>query len=299
MDHVVYSLDPKGARSFSPKSVPGLYDVAFQSYFAGDSSVVFLVRATKDDKQSEKAENPLPGIPAQPVRRYIGKHQDYVVTFDRDGNYKSTAELSSQYDFWRIGVLPDGNLLALAFVRGNSVARLMLLDSGGRVLRTLQIPSKMEDSPDLRQGESGPDINQSKAESSLSWWLFSSSRNRILLYQAHTSHPVLEVGAGGAAREVQLEVPKGYAVDGFVPANDRWIVRYARDSAFAGRAADASTESKNLVLYEVDPADGSLRRRIDPGAGSFFDIACEQDAVFTAFSMKEDKVVRRTAEAPR
>jgi hypothetical protein len=154
-------------------------------------------------------------------------------------------------------------------------------------------------SPDIKQGESGPEVNRSRAESSLSWWLFAPSRNRILLYQAHTDHPVLEVGAVGAVREVQLEIPKGYAMDGFVPASDRWIVRYRLKSAPAGGAIDARSESRNYVLYEVDPADGSLRRRIDPGAGSLFNIACEQDGVFTAFSMEDDRVIRRTADAPR
>lgn len=299
MEHVIYSLDPKGAHSFSPKSAPGLYDVQFQSFYAGDSSVVFLVSATKDDKQSLTAESPLPGIPAPPVKKYIGEHHDYLVTFDRNGSYKSTAELPSRYHFWRIGLLPDGNLLALGFAPANSEARLLVLDSTGGILRTLQIPSKMAESPDLTQGESGPEVNRARAESSLSWWLFVPSRNRILLYQAHTNHPILEVGAGGAVREVPLEIPKGYALDGFVPANDRWIVRYRLKSALGAGASDASSESRNYVLYEADPSDGSLRRRIAPGAGSLFNLACEQDGVFAAFSMQDDKVIRRTADLPR
>ena len=192
-------------------------------------------------------------------------------------------------------LLSDGNLLALGFAPANSPARLFLLDSDGRILRTLEIPSKMEDSPDLRQGESGPEVNRARAESSLSWWLFAPSRNRILLYQAHTAHPVLEVRAGGAVREVHLQVPKGYAVDMFVPGNDRWIVRYGRKGAAVGSAMDASSGSRNYLLYEVDPADGSLRG----GGLSLFNIACEQDGLFTAFSMEDDKVIRRTADMPR
>jgi hypothetical protein len=299
MEQIVYSLDPKGARAFSSKSVPDLYDVHFQSFFVGDSVVGLLVRATKDEKHSTTTYNPLPGFSAKPVPYYPGEHHDYLVEFDRDGNYKSTVELPTAYHFWRIGALSDGSLLALGYDRANSVARLLLLDSGGQIVRPIEAPSLTQDSPELRQGESGPEINRARAESSLSWWLFVPSRNRILLYQAHSATPLLEVGAGGALREVPLEAPKGYVLDGVVPANDRWIVRYRRQSLSNNGEIDARPETKNYLLYEVDPANGSLKRQIDPGTGPLFNIACEQDGVMTAFSMDNDKVMRAIAEIPR
>jgi hypothetical protein len=296
----VYSLDPKGARAFSAKSVTGLYDIRFQSFFAADSIVGILVNATKDDKHSESTYYPMPGISKQAVPYYTGEHHDYVVEYDRDGNYKSTVDLPTAYHFWRVAALSDGSLLALAYDRANSAPRLLLLDSGGQIVRTLLIPSKMLDSPDLRQGESRGALNLALGESSLSWWLFAPSRNQILLYQAHARAPVLEVGAGGAVREVPLEAPKGYVLDSIVPANDRWIVRYSRKGASNGPGAvDARPESGNYALYVVNSSDGSLETRIDPGTGPLFNIACEQDGVFTAFSMDSDRVIRETADIPR
>jgi hypothetical protein len=296
----IYSLDPKGAHAFSAKPVTGLYDIRFQSFFAADSIVGILVNATKDDKHSASTYYPMPGISKKAVPYYTGEHHDYVVEYDRDGNYKSTVDLPSAYHFWRVAALPDGALLALAYDRANSVPRLLLLDSGGQVVRTLQIPSEMADSPDLRQGESGGALDLARAESSLSWWLFAPSRNRILLYQAHANAPVLEVGAGGAVREVPLGAPKGYALDGIVPANDRWIMRYRRKGTpdLPGEV-DARPESGNYLLYVVNSSDGSLDSRIDPGTGPLFNIACEQDGVFTAFSIDNDKVIPETADIPR
>jgi hypothetical protein len=297
--HTIYELDPKGARSFSPDSAPGLYDVVYLNFFVGESVVVFLVDATKDAAQSADAYNPLPGTNAKPVKRYIGEHHGYLVKFGRDGSYQSTVELPDTFEFRRVGVLADGSFLALGFRRANSEARLLVLDSGGQIVRALQLPSKMLDSPDLTQGQTGSDVSSALAATSLSSWLFAPSRSRILLYQAHSGSPILEVGAGGATREVPLQAPRGYELDGIVPANDRWVVRYRRKSGSSSGRMQAQLGSGDYALYEVLPGDGSLRARIDPGDGPIHNISCEQDGVFTAFSMDKDKVVRTTAELGR
>ena len=181
--------------------------------------VGLLVHATTDDKKSPNQVSYGPGF--APVDVYPGVHHDYLVEFDRDGNYKKTVELPAEYRFWRIGALVDDSLLALAYDRTNSVARFLLLDSGGKIIRPLELPSQMRDNPELTQGESGEVLNQARAESSLSWWLFAPARHRLLLYQAHSKAPLLEVGAGGVVREVPLEAPKGYVLNAVIPSNDR------------------------------------------------------------------------------
>lgn len=297
-ERTIYSLDPKGGHAFSLQSIPGLYDVQLQSYFVGDSIVGLHVRATKDDKKSNPTYAPIAGVTPKPF--YSGKHYDYIVEFDRDGNYKKTVELPEEYHFLRVAILADDSVLALGYDRMDSIARLLLLDSGGKILRELQIPQKMEDSPDLVQGQSGGFVQQVQAETSLSWWLFAPVRQRILLYQAHSNAPLLEVGSGGAVREVPLESPKGYNIDGIVASNDRWIIRFRKESLSANSGAiDARTESKNFVLYEVNPSDGSLRRQIEIGTGQMYSTTCEQDGVLSAFSMDGDKITRATADLQR
>jgi hypothetical protein len=114
-------------------------------------------------------------------------------------------------------------------------------------------------------GQSGDLGKQINAAGSLSWWIFAPARNRVLLYQAHAQSPILEVGAGGAVREVPVQAPKGYVLDGVLSANDRWIMRFRRESLSGSGEIDARPEASNYVLYEVDSSDGSLRRRIDVG----------------------------------
>jgi hypothetical protein len=294
----VYSLDPKGGHAFSVKSVPGLYDInSIQGYFASESTVGILVNATRDDKKASNTISMGPGLPPRAV--YTGEHFDYLVEFDSVGNHKATLELPQAYKFRRLAIFSDDTLLALAYDRANTVPRLFRLDSGGRITGSLEIPAKMGSSPAVVAGQSGDILNQVNAESSLSWWIFAPARQRVLLYQAHTTSPLLEVGAGGAVREVPLQAPKGYVLDDVISANDRWIMRFRKESLSDSAPIDARPEAKNYVLYELDPSDGSLRRQIELETGPFYSIACEQDGVFTAFSIDGEKVNLQTADLPR
>ena len=296
MRHVIYSLDPKGGHGFSPKAIPGLYDVQLQSYFASNSILGILIRATADDKKAQSPVPPGPGMP--PAEVYVGAHQDYLAEFDKDGNFKQTVSLPPTYHFWRMAQLSDDTLLALAYDKTNSVPRLFLLDSKGEILHTLEIPARMKDSPQLKLRVSGDESDRVAAQSSLSSWLFAPARDAILLYQAHSTSPLLEVRAGGVVREVPLETPKAYSLDGVISANDRWILRYRRESLDGSSEIDAKQGTNNYVLYEVSPSDGSLRAEIDPGSTAFFGLACEQNGVVTAFSTSGGQILPMTASLP-
>jgi hypothetical protein len=124
-------------------------------------------------------------------------------------------------------------------------------------------------------------------------------RGKILLYQAHTKLPILEVGAGGVVREVPLEIPKDFVIDTIIPSEDRWIIRVRRENLSDKTEIDARPEAKNYVLYEVDPSDGHLRRELSVSSGPLFSIACEQGGTFTAFGIDGDKVNLFTADLAR
>jgi hypothetical protein len=295
--NTVYSLDAKGGHAFAANAIPDLYDIHTQGYFVGDSMVGLLVRATRDDKKAAKKITVIPGSPPWDV--YVGAHHEFLLEFDRSGNYKKTVDLPTAYHFWRVAELADDSLLALAYDGVNSIVRLLLLDSGGQIVRPLEVPAKMADSPDLRRGESGEDIVRMQAESAMSWWLFAPARHKILLYQARSKSPVLEVGAGGVVREVPLEAPRGYTLANVISASDRWIMRYRRDGLSDFGEVDTRPESKNFVLYEVNPSDGTLKNQIDLEGTRHFDIACEQDGALIGFSMEGEKVLRLTADLPR
>lgn len=291
----VSSLDMKGGHAFSVSSIPGLYDDnGFRSFFVTDSLVGFLTRATPDSTTSGKSISMGPNLPPRKV--YPGKHYDYLVEFDRKGRFKASIQLPESSHFWRIMGLSDGTMVALGYDGLNAVAQLFILDSDGEIIRTLEAPEQMERDPVLMQGQSADPVKQVNAESSLNWWLFAPVRKGALLYKAHSKSPVLEIGPGGAYREVPIESPLGYVLDGVIPSSDTWVMRFRKEDISTSGSVDASPASKNYVLYEVDPADGHLRRQIDMASGPFYSIACERDGILTAFSITQDKINLLTAD---
>jgi hypothetical protein len=297
MDHAVYSLDPHGATAFSPKSISGLYDVRFRGYFASDSTVGLLVTATQDDKKATGTYTLLPGTPPRSI--YTGEHHEYLALFDRGGSYKEKLDLPAAYNFLRLAPLSDGKLVALATDRINSVPHLLLLEADGQVARQIEPPAAMLASPDLQSGESSFDRDRARTLTSLSWWRFVSARQRVLLYQAHSRSPVLEVGSGGAVREVTISAPTDYLLDSVISSNDRWIIRYKKEDDMGASGAGPTSQALPYTVYDVDANDGSLRSRLDVGSGQLFGIACEQDGVFTAFTLGGEKTIRQTADIPR
>jgi hypothetical protein len=283
----LYALDPKGGHAYAPRSSPGLYDIHFVSYFASDSMVAVQVSATRDSTQSTRMRR----SGGQPQTYYSGAHHEFLIEFDPNGSYKKTVDLPQQYDFRHIATLPDDTLLALSYDPANRVPLLLLLDSSGEIVRPLELPEAMVSDPAVTQGQSGNGVNVAKAASSLSWWLFGSARGRVLLYQARAHSPVLEVGAGGVTRQVQVAGLSGYTPSGVVDSNDRWIMQFRKDGLPDHTAVDTHPASGNFLYYEVDPNDGALRRRIDLPNDPFVNVACEHDGTIIGFIGERDKQV--------
>jgi hypothetical protein len=295
--HSMTSLDPKGGHTFSTQQIHDLYGIqTIAEVLVSGSMVGLLVNATKDPSNPRTVSI---GKDFPPLAIYPGKHQDFLAEFDLSGNFAKIVELPAELHIWRLAALPDDSVLALGYDRINARPHLTLLDSGGERKQNLQIPAVLDENPAFSEGTS-PDINkQMKAEDIMNLLQFAWARQKVLLFQAHSSAPILEVGAGGAVREVTIDHPKGYGIDGVLSSNDRWLIRFRKDGLSDTGAIDSDPKTKNYVLYEVDPADGSLRRRIEMADGMFYSSSCEKDGTITAFTVEQGKVNLFSADLGR
>jgi hypothetical protein len=295
----VTSLDPKGSRIVSTQQIQGLYGISsILGVFVTDSMVGLRITATKDPTKSPQTVDAGEGTPPRDV--YSGKRHFFLAKFDLSGNFTKAVELPEDLFIWRLAALPDDSLLALGYDLINARPHLVILDSGGERKRDLQIPAMMDENPVFSEASSGDWKKRNRAMGALSSWQFAWARQRVLLFQAHSSAPILEVGAGGAVREVTIEQPKGYGIDSVLPSNDRWLVSFRKDGLSNRGAIDADPKTKNFVLYEVDPADGSLRRRIEIPEEIFYtNVSCEKDGTVTAFTTDQGKVNLFSADLGR
>ncbi|WP_058186316.1 hypothetical protein [Terracidiphilus gabretensis] len=294
----VTSLDPKGGHVFSTQQIQGLYGISsILGVSVTDSMVGLRITATKDPTKSPQTIGTGQGAP--PMNGYSGKRRFFLAEFDLSGNFIKAVELPEELYIWRLAALPDDSLLALGYDLINARPHLMILDSGGERKRDLQIPAMMDENTVFSEASSGDWKKRNQALGALNSWQFAWARQKVLLFQAHSSAPILEVGAGGAVREVTIEHPKGYGIDSVLPSNDRWLIRFRKDGLSEMGAIDSDPKTKNYVLYEVDSTDGSLKRRIEMADGMFYSSSCEKDGTVTAFTIDQGKVNLFSADLGR
>jgi hypothetical protein len=299
-EQTIHALDARDPHTYTYKNVQGLYDLKFLNFFPTDEAVYVFVSATKDSKQYDYTIHSSDGQVLRRGAGYSGERHSFILKFDILGTLKSTMQLPDNLSFHRIAPLPDGTFVAIAYDSLNAAARLLLLADDGTILRYLSLPSELEQTPELQHGAIGNESDRAHAQTSLSQWLFAPVRGRILLFAAHSNAPIVEIGAAGVTREVSISAPKDYSLSTVIASNDKWLFRYARKALPKVGETENRPESRNYLLYEIDPNDGHIKSEIDPGAGPSFGIACEHDGVLTGFSLGSDsKYLLYTADTPR
>lgn len=106
----------------------------------------------------------------------------------------------------------------------------------------------------------------------------------IFVWRRGSSEPILDVGSGGAVREVPLHVPTGFVFVDMIPANDRWVAHFRRQTV-----AEHTPFSQDAYSYfELRPQDASISSRllISEEARQF--LACESDGNYMTYTMDKD-----------
>lgn len=291
----VHSVSSQGSHAFSIQSISDLDDVRFIAMDADDSKVAILVEARRKSAENIQSSSLPPGGTV--------KKKSYIALFDRNGSYTKSLDVSVAYGPSDLALLSSGEFAVYGYDSVNAAVRVSLLDSSGDLVRSIPLSDEFLDNSALKDAETGTPHERVQAltKSGIGAWRFARARGMVVLYQPGSNAPALEIGAGGARREVPIARPPGYSLDAFVPASDRWIVRYKRTGL--PELGETRYNTNDLELFEVNPSDGTLRYRIDLGKDSgvgILSIACEADGEFLSYRMDEDnKLALLNAAAPR
>jgi hypothetical protein len=190
-------------------------------------------------------------------------------------------------------LLSSGELIVFGFDQVNSVVRVSLLDSDGGYLRDIPNSEDLASDPAFQDTKSGTGYERARAlmKTGFGSWRFAHARGKVLLYEPDSKAPVLEIGPGGARREVPLSLPKGWYLESFMSSGDRWIALLGEDGPNKPARDFSGTSSNKTQLFEFNPSDGSPLYLIDLGneteVGPYI-VACEQDGTFLAFKTDKD-----------
>lgn len=250
--------------------------------FATDSGIYFLLQATKDQPQ--------PGPRSRdrsPAGIAYSSYHEFLARFDPDGTYKGAARLGIDCDLSRpsschlthLAVFPNGDLLISESDPETSILKVLYLNSSGDLVKQIDVPASRRpmdwgDSPN-----SNPQLRQ-EAQTYLASVYFTAVGDNILVWRANSDDPVVEVRQGGGAREVPLQIPKGWRFVDMVPSNDRWVVHFRAENAPPEQRMSTDIDA----YYEARPQDGSLSARIVQKGESPLRIDCESDGTYTSFN---------------
>lgn len=269
------SIPPSGeAHEFRLDQLTDLYDIMRKGYYASESNVAFLVIAASEDKQGKETFVTPDGTKHE-VTRNLADRRDYIVLFDREGNYKKKLQIQIDDTFaiQRIGVFPSGTFLALGFDTQDHSPRLALLQDDARFLRFLEM--RKRDAPETMFGmkdSPGKGVVISIAPSQ-----FVPHRDSIIIVQNNSKYPLLEVNEAGAIREIKPKLPEEAKINGLIPSDE-------------GLYAQTSEASDGLI-YELNPQDGKVIRSLQVDKStSELGVACVHDGKFLSFEHADGKL---------
>lgn len=277
---LVVAILPSGeAHEFRLDQLTDLQDVMQKGYYASESGVAFLVRAAREDKQGEETFVASDGVKHE-VSGNLAEHHDYIVIFDRKGNYQRTVQIDDSLAVQRVGVFPSGTFLAFGFDKEDRSPKITMLKDDGTILKLLEISKN--DAPTSMFGTAdangkGPDVFIRPVQ-------LVPYGDSIVVVLNKSKFPLLEVSETGVIRAIKPKLPDGIQINLLIPSDENLY-------ALVNDKSDGP-------VYEVSEKDGGIVRRfqVENSAG---DVACVHRGKFVAFSHGEGKLVPLigTAEA--
>ena len=258
LSSIVVGHDGFTGASFSIATIPDLHDARLRSYFATESEVAVLVNATRDDALSTSKWTVVTNT-GQRFEQEVksGTHHDYLVTFDRQGNYKGAVELDVPFTPRRVAVFGSGLLLVLGF-DADKKTRFAFVNADGSLQRFLDTDKpllgseKMMDALGLLKVQ--PPEFQANPHPELGLAQIVSFHDNLLFVWSGMSW-ILEISPSGALRRVPIHVPKGAVIDHLIPSQ----IASAIDNASAYREI---SELKNKLAQEKLYLEEEIRARL-------------------------------------
>jgi len=195
------------------------------------------------------------------------------------------------YTVSHLGILPSGEFLVSGYDQLNSAAKLLLLDSSGQIMKTLDLPAARS------KAESGAAYGS--GEAMMAWTrligfvVFTAYKQDILVWRMNSTDPILDVGPGGSVREVSLHPPPGSVFVDMISATDRWVAHFRSKDV-----AENSPENEAAYsYYELRPQDASLTAKLTQASAAPVHLACESEGTYISFQRdKDNKLILLNAE---
>jgi hypothetical protein len=270
------SLSGQG-HTFRVDQAPELFVSTQEDYFASDSEVILLVRGARENKPVKQTFRWKDGTQGEYEENSAPQHS-YLLSFNRDGEYRRTIEMDDSLSILHVGVFPSGTFLALGFDKKDKATELVMLTADGSFLKSLKVSA--DDLPEsMITGAGSP-----RPHSIVGTQFVPAGHSILIVVQRDSAYPVLEVTEGGAVRAIHPKLPQGTQIKAIVPS-DRNLYLITN--------TEKNESDSDAVISEVDPQDGATLGRFELSHPvRALDIACVHEDKFLSFDFSNGKIVR-------
>jgi hypothetical protein len=291
----IYSISSSNEiHQFSTSGINDLYDVTVVDTFAGDSSVVVLLRATPNDRQ-EKRTYVFSTGGREEKTVFIGEHHSYIATFSLDGTYKGRVAVDDTVISDHVAVFGSGVFVVLGFDQQRTKPILALLKADGTLLQFLDLTQDFADWVESvntasihRDPNAPPPLRKHFVLSPMTQFL--PFHDNLLMVEEGSNLPIFELRDSGAMRPIKLKVPDKHVMDTLIPSQDHLYVRTSAD-----RSAQSNSWKTDSTILEVDPNEGQILRRLRIVGATANEIACYGSSQFAVLRLDEKgRLVRMT-----
>lgn len=276
---LLISVSPSGeAHSFPLNLVADLYGLHQISEAPSESRVIFLVSAAAEDRPEKDRASDSGG--RRESARGLPERHDYLVMFDRKGNYQKKIQLESAFSMTHISPFSSGALLAYGYDPVDHSPKLAMLKDDGSLLRFLEIPKGDAPESVLQTKDSsgkGPAAYLAPAQ-------FVSQGQYIYFLRPRSDNPILRVSTGGAIEPIRAKLPEGAKIATLIPSDEN-LYAIVHGTNTSGKPNDES-------ILELDAQDGAVLRQLQvAGDESAYELACVHDKKFFLFHHGEGQLI--------
>jgi hypothetical protein len=183
----------------------------------------------------------------------------------------------------------SGNLLVVGANAKDKSVHLLVVSESGNVDREMRLFDEDYNlSPHAKEDQPLSIALEFKAGALTSMRIIPYGQN-LLLFPTATKQPVIEVNEHGIVHVYVLQIPKGFVLETLLSTSGhRWKVSTLGAKVETNTYKDSETHSYAMEygpIFEFDPADGAVLRRIDrPEGPPWAMLTCEHDGEYAAFT---------------
>jgi len=281
--------DSYAVTAFAMNQISDVHDGHLRDAYPTESLLaVLLINGTREDAMSSSKHVIVVPSTGEQYEHEVksGTRNDYIATFDRQGNYKEAVELDLPFKARKIAVFSSDVYLLIGSDTENK-PRFALVNSDGSLQRLLDTEKPMHGWEEMIEASgvsraAPTDEFLARVPPQFGKAQIVSFHDKLLFVWPGLRW-ILEISPSGLLRRVTIRVPEGFVIDRFVPSDKMWYASFRK----YGARSNADMEK---TLYEINPLDGMPIRSFDTGSEYVAGIACEHDGEFRAMGFHDGHI---------